>query len=82
MRVKKVKIGIKSVKDVLEDAKETMKKLEQGKRLKPVKEPEIYFTNFEALRKALTPKRLELLHVIKHRNHNPLMSLHVWQRET
>ncbi|MBI4653501.1 MAG: hypothetical protein HY752_00640 [Nitrospirae bacterium] len=65
MKVKKVKIGIKSVKAVLEDAKETMKKLERGERLKPVREPEIYFTNFEVFRKALTPKRLELLHLIR-----------------
>jgi len=42
-----------------------MKRLERGERLKPVKEPEIYFTSFEAFRKAMTPKRLELLHIIK-----------------
>lgn len=63
MRVKKVKIGIKSIEDVLEDAKEVMKKLERGKKVK--KETGIYFTSIEAFRKALTPKRLELLHIIK-----------------
>lgn len=65
MKVKKVKIGIKSLKDIFDDVKETAKKLEQGERLKPVKEPEIYFTSFESFRKALTPKRLELLHTIR-----------------
>ena len=65
MKVKKVKIGIKSVKDVFEDAKDTMKRIEKGEKLPPVKEPEIYFTNFEVFRKALTPKRIELLHIIK-----------------
>lgn len=33
--------------------------------MKSVTEPEIYFTSFEAFRKALTPKRLELLHLIR-----------------
>ncbi|OGL47771.1 MAG: hypothetical protein A2W05_03915 [Candidatus Schekmanbacteria bacterium RBG_16_38_10] len=65
MKVKKVKIGIKSVKDVLADVKETVKKLERGEKLKPVREPEIYFANFEVFRKALTPKKLELLHLIR-----------------
>ncbi len=65
MKVKKVKIGIKSVKDVLADVKETVKKLERGERLKPVREPEIYFAKFEVFRKALTPKKLELLHLIR-----------------
>lgn len=65
MRVKRVNIGIKSVKEILKDTAETMKRLERGERLKPVKEPGIYFTSFEAFRKAMTPKRLELLHIIK-----------------
>jgi predicted transcriptional regulator len=65
MKVKKVKIGIKGIKDIFDDVKETVKKLEHGEKLKPVKEPEIYFTSFEAFRKALTPKRLELLHTIR-----------------
>jgi predicted transcriptional regulator len=65
MRVKKIKIGIKSIKEVLKDTANVMKRIEKGERLKPVKEPKIYFTSFDALRKALTPKRLELLHVIR-----------------
>ncbi|MEK6589526.1 MAG: hypothetical protein AABZ11_02510 [Nitrospinota bacterium] len=65
MKVKKVKIGIKNIKDIFDDVKNTVRKIEQGEKLKSVKEPEIYFTSFEAFRKALTPKRLELLHIIK-----------------
>jgi predicted transcriptional regulator len=65
MRIRKIKVGIKSLKDVLGDAANVMKRVEKGERLKPVKEPEIYFTSFEALRKAMTPKRLELMHTIK-----------------
>lgn len=65
MRVKKVKVGFKSLKKILKDTADVMKRVEKGEYLKPVKEPEIYFTSFEALRKALTPKRLELMHIIK-----------------
>ncbi len=65
MKVKRIKVGIKDLKVILNDFVKTGEAIEQGKRFKPVKEPEIYFTSFEALRKALTPKRLELLHVIK-----------------
>jgi len=63
--VKKVKIEIKDINDIFEDVKETIRKIGKGEKLKPVKEPEIYFTSFEAFRKALTPKKLELLHIIK-----------------
>lgn len=65
MRVKRIKVGIKNLREILKDTADVMKKAERGERLKPVKEPEVYFTSFEALRKALTPKRLELLHIIK-----------------
>jgi|SRR3989338_9543485 len=65
MKVKRIKVGIKDLKVILNDFVKTGEAIEQGKRFKPVKEPEIYFTSFEALRKALTRKRLELLHVIK-----------------
>lgn len=68
MKVKKVKIGIKNIKDIFEDVKNTIRKIERGEKLKTVKEPEIYFTSFEAFRKALTPKRLELIHTIKTKN--------------
>jgi len=65
MKIKKVKIGTKSVKDVLMDVKETVQRIDRGERLSPVKGQEIYFADFEVFRKALTPKRLELLHIIK-----------------
>jgi predicted transcriptional regulator len=61
--VKKVRIGIKSVESVLDDAKETMKRIERGESIQ--KETGVYFASFEAFRKALTPKRLALLHVIR-----------------
>ncbi len=65
MKVKKVRIEIKDIKAIFEDVKETIRKIGKAEKLKPVKEPEIYFTSFEAFRKALTAKRFELLHIIK-----------------
>ena len=63
MKIKRVKIGIKSLKDVLSNAKEVMKKLDRGEKVK--RESGIYFENLEAFRRALTERRLEMLHVIK-----------------
>lgn len=63
MRVKKIKIGIKDLKAALNDFVMTGEAIERGGKVK--KESGIYFTSFEAFRKALTPKRLELLHIIK-----------------
>jgi predicted transcriptional regulator len=63
MKIKKVQIGIKSVESVFEDAKETMKKIERGESVR--EQTGVYFSSFEAFRKALTPKRLALLHIIK-----------------
>ncbi len=73
MRVKKVKIGIKPVEAALDDAKAVMKKIERGETLQ--KETGVYFTSIEAFRKALTPKRLELLHVIKNEKPGSLRAL-------
>ncbi len=63
MKVKKIKIGIKDVKSVLDDFVKTGEAIERGEKVK--KETGVYFTSLEAFRKALTPKRLELLHIIK-----------------
>ena len=73
MRVKRVKIGIKTLKDVLEDAKEVMKKLELGEKVKP--EKGLYFESIEGFRKALTPKRLELLHLIREKQPGSIQEL-------
>ena len=63
MRVKKVKIGIKSVKDALADFVKAGEAIERGDKVK--KEKGTYFESIEGFRKALTPKRLELLHLVK-----------------
>lgn len=73
MRVKRVKIGIKSLKDVLEETKEAMEKLELGEKIKP--EKGLYFESIEGFRKALTPKRLELLHFIREKQPGSIQEL-------
>ena len=63
MKVKKVKIGIKNLKEVLEDFARTAEAIERGEKVK--RRRGYYFENLAAFRRALTQKRLEMLHVIK-----------------
>jgi len=63
MKVKNIKIAIKSTEAFLEEAKYTMKKITTGEKVSIKKG--LYFENLDAMRKALTPKRLQLLHTIK-----------------
>lgn len=67
MRVKRVKIGIKGLKEMLQDFVKTGEAIERGEKVK--RERGIYFESTEAFRKALTTKRLELLRLI--RKHHP-----------
>ena len=73
MRVKKIKIGIKDLTTALEDFVKTGEAIERGEKVK--KESGVYFTSFEAFRKILTPKRLELLHTIKARKPSSIHEL-------
>ena len=66
MKVKKIKIGIKSVKSVLEDFAISAEAIEKGEKVKS--EKAIYFESIAGFRKALTVKRLELLHTIKEKH--------------
>lgn len=63
MKVKKIKIGIKKLWDILEDFAEAGEAIERGENVKPQKG--VYFESIEAFRRALTPKRMELLHLIR-----------------
>ncbi|GBD97649.1 MAG TPA: ArsR family transcriptional regulator [Nitrospirae bacterium] len=64
MRVKNVTIGIKSVEEMIDEAKGVMKSLERGKKVGKRKAG-IYFENLETMRKAITIERLKILKVIK-----------------
>ncbi len=63
MKIKKIDIGIKGLKESLGDFAATWKKLEAGKRVK--KEEGIYFESVDAMRSVLTNKRLLILKTIK-----------------
>jgi predicted transcriptional regulator len=65
MKVKKIDIGIKGLKESLKDFADTWKKLESGKRVK--KEEGIYFDSIDTMRAVLTNKRLLILKVIRER---------------
>lgn len=73
MKVRKVRIGIKSVKEALDDFAKAAKAIERGEKIKP--EKGVYFASIEGFRKALTPKRLELLHLIKTKHPKSLQEL-------
>jgi len=63
MKIRKVRVGIKNLETVLNEFVQTGRTIEKGKPVK--KEKGVYFTNVEAFRKAVTPRRLELLKAIK-----------------
>jgi predicted transcriptional regulator len=68
MKVKKVKINLKSLEDVGKETIAVMRSVKSGKKVAP-KPHEIVFSDFTALRSFLTPKRLELIRLI--REHAP-----------
>jgi predicted transcriptional regulator len=63
MRVRRIKIGIRRPQDSLKEAKEIARRLKAGEKL-PERGEELYFADLAMLRKALSPKRLELLWAI------------------
>lgn len=63
MKVKNVTVRIKSLKDVFEEAKDVMKRLEKGEKVK--KHEGISFENLDVMRKVLTEERLRILKTIK-----------------
>ena len=63
MKIKRVKIGIRSSESAMEDFARTAEALKHGETVK--RESGVYFTSLEAFRKALTPQRLGLLRLIR-----------------
>jgi len=73
MKIKPIKITIKSLDRVLKEAGEAFTAVLERKKYE--KHEEISFENLETLRKALTPKRLELMHIIKLRHPESIYEL-------
>jgi predicted transcriptional regulator len=73
MKVKKIDIGIKGLKESLGDFVKTWKNLEAGKKVK--KEEGIYFESIDTMRAVLTNKRLLILKTIKEKKPNSIYEL-------
>ncbi len=63
MRVKNIKLTIKERKTVLHEFAKVLEEARKGEL--PFAHEEVSFKNIDTLRKVLTKKRMELLHVIK-----------------
>lgn len=63
MKVRNIKITIKSDAEFFKEVKSVWKKLEQGKKVK--KHEGISFESLETMRKVLTEERLRILKIIK-----------------
>ena len=65
MKVKNITVEIKPLKDVLKETAEVMGQIKKGKPIKPKKG--LSFSSVESFREFFTPKRIELLQIIKHK---------------
>ena len=68
MKIKRVKIGVRPPGTIFTEAAEMLSQLEAGKKV-PAQPEWLYFSDVRELGKVLTPKRLELLKMI--RDHQP-----------
>ncbi len=64
MKLKEITVGVKSLKQSFQDVGHVMKSIQQGHspRARP---SEIYFVDYNAMRQVLTPRRMELLRLIR-----------------
>lgn len=65
MKIKNIMVEIKPFKDVLEDTAKVIGDIKKGKAVKPKKG--LSFGSVESFREFFTPRRIELLQVIKHK---------------
>jgi predicted transcriptional regulator len=67
-------LGIKSLDEGLKDFADTFKAIQLGDQVKP--QPQcIYFTDFEAFRKAMTPQRFAILKMIREKHPDSISGL-------
>ena len=69
----KQRIRIRALGEALQSFRDTWNAVEQGRRVRP--QAGTYFTSLEAARKILTPKRLELLRIIRRESPESLYRL-------
>ncbi|MGC2062057.1 MAG: hypothetical protein WA610_03700 [Thermodesulfovibrionales bacterium] len=73
MKIKTIHIEIRSLDAALNEAGDVFEKIAQGKAVR--KKNAIYFSNLKEMRRALTEKRLELLHTVKERKPSSVYEL-------
>jgi predicted transcriptional regulator len=74
VKVRKIKIGIRDFDETLNEAAVTARAAAAGEKVKP-KGHRLFFTSPEALRRFLTPKKLELIRLIRKRHPNSINEL-------
>jgi predicted transcriptional regulator len=74
MKFRRLRIGIRDFDETLDEAVETVKAVSTGKKVKP-KGHRLLFTSPEALRRFLTPKKIELIRLIRKRHPNSINEL-------
>jgi predicted transcriptional regulator len=74
MKVRKLRIGIRDFDETLQETAQTIKAVSTGKKVRP-KGHRLFFTSPEALRRFLTPKRIELIRLIRKRQPNSINEL-------
>jgi predicted transcriptional regulator len=73
MKVKRLKVGVRSLDEGLQEFGSTLKAIQSGKVL--TKRTGVYFVSVEAMRQVLTPSRLALLHLIRTRRPRSIAAL-------
>lgn len=73
MKIKRLKVGVRSLEEGLQEFGATLKAVQFGKTLP--KRTGVYFVSVEAMRQVLTPSRLTLLHCIRTRQPRSIAAL-------
>ena len=74
MKIKQITLGIKSLEQALKETIQVVKNAQKGRLpKKPIRGT--YFVSLEAFQRVLTPKRFELLHIIRDKQPNSLYEL-------
>lgn len=73
MKVKRLKVGVRSLDEGLQEFSSTLKAIQSGKTV--TKRTGVYFVSVEAMRQVLTPSRLALMHMIRTRRPRSIAAL-------
>ncbi len=73
MKVKRLKVSVRSLDEGLQEFGSTLKAIRSGKSV--TKRTGVYFVSVEAMRQVLTPSRLGLLHLIRTRRPRSIAAL-------